>query len=272
MAKIQMLGIGIGGVAFCALMYAGTGTASADTILVGGHDDGDCHMYHDVGINGDCAVYSAQIAPLEGQQFSMNVSTNEAADVAQQMMNDNPGRYDTCRGWSEGTAGCLKLAQREPVHVVLDGDPYGSTGMFRNPVPIAAVVSVADVPVNLPVPPGSERNFHQLDGIGNGGPQNVAGLITQASTPYHIIPVGEPDVTFTDREGVVNNQWNDPPQWMPINSGKDFGPGGVPLPPEAPAGPVLADPQDAFGQQMAGLPPCVAPDGGTYFTAAGLGC
>ncbi len=156
------------------------------------------------------AQYPADIWPKE--PLRMDDATNIGADVAESIYDQVAnGRPVTCRGFSEGTAVCLKLAQRRPVNLVLDGDPYGSTGFFNNPLAQAVepVVNALGIPTDLPEPPGTVRNYSKYDIWANGGPQNVVGLINQGARldEHSVQNPNDPHLTFV-RDGVVNNVYD----------------------------------------------------------------
>lgn len=222
------------------------GPAFADpTLLVPGHSDNGGQFYvselqRTGQLPGDNRVvaYPADIWPLD--PLRMDDATNIGADEATRIYDSlRPDQRDdlTCRAFSEGTAVCLKLAERRNVpHVVLDGDPYGSTGLFNNPLVqvVQPIVGAVGVPTDLPVPAGTVRNYNQMDEFGNGGPQNPLGLITQlVDGPGHSVQdPNAPHNTWVGPNGEINNEFIAPPQWMPIESNIPAPPApDVPVPP-----------------------------------------
>lgn len=299
MAKIQLIGVGIGGVAFCALMYAGMGTAGAATHLwFGGNTDCTSQSYMNAGGNPNPSDNNVPIAysTCDGS-FAPFLGSTSAPDAIQQGVDAGRAAWDqfcshgescTLHGFSVGAAPAAIVgnevgadAPGSTTHVITEGNAWGAPGVFGGkPGFIGGFINLgapfAGVPTHIDQVPNSENRLNVNDGWGDNSGQPPWAEITQLSCingcgdnpPQHYIQTGEPVASFTTNDGVHQEVYGDPfPGVVPPQDNPIVNPELLPAAP-----PVLADPMDAFQQQMAGLPPCVAPDGGTYFTAAGLGC
>lgn len=194
---------------------------------------------------------------------------------------------------------------RSNTHIITEGNAWGVPGVNGGkPGLIGVGINIGEpfvsVPLQIPQVPGSENRFTPNDAFAANSGQPMSAEITQLSVingadtngdgvqdipPQHWIQTGTPTATFTTNDNVKQEVYGDPlpgviaPQDNPVVNPEllpqipNFIPDMSALPP-APADvvPVLANPADAFGQQLAGLPACVAPDGGTYFTPSGMGC
>jgi hypothetical protein len=164
-----------------AALFA-SAAAHADTILISGHDDGDCWGYvqqlgdQQTGVvppgttplnlppGVSCANYSAQMAPLEGQWISTEDSTNEGAqrayDICADIQGRRPGAQCTFRAFSEGTLAGAKVQWREVnegntrTNLVTDGDAIGSTNLLKAPIvqnPLVGSLACSNPTDNVPV-------------------------------------------------------------------------------------------------------------------------
>lgn len=299
---IAKLTVVTGGLVAAALaVFYGAGVASADTdIWVGGNTDCTSQGYMEAGANPPPGtnnvpvVYSTcdgSFAPFLGSTRA-DEAIRQGVEGTRREWNRWCSSGQTCRlhGFSVGAAPVAIVGNDvgadtpgSNTHVITEGNAWGYSGVFGEAPPgfvgfwINVGAPAIGVPLEVAQVPNSENRLNPNDGWANNSGQTPWGEITQLSTlngvdtngdgvqeipPQHFIQTGEPTAVFRSPDGVEQKIYGEPfpgvvaPQNNPLVN-----------PP-----PVLADPMEAFGQQMAGMPPCIAPDGGEYRTPAGVGC
>lgn len=180
-------------------------------------------------------------------------------------------------------------------HVITEGNAWGAPGVLGGkPGFIGGFINigaaVVGLPPQIPQVAGSENRFTPNDAFAANSGQPPWAEITQLSVingadvngdgvqdiaPQHFIQTGDPTAEFHTSDDVRQEVYGDPlPGVIPPQDNPLVNPELTPQLPDLPQfpPPQLADPFEAFGQQMAGMPACVAPDGSEYRTPAGVGC
>lgn len=272
----------------CAIALFCAGSAHADThIWVGGNTDCTSQGYMHAGTNpnpadnnvpvtygtcdGDFAPFLGSTTPPDAIQQGVD-GTRAAWDA-----NCSAGQRCVLHGFSVGAApvsivgndvGADKPGSN--THVITEGNAWGQPGVFGGQPGLLGVginigAPVVGVPTHIDQVPNSENRFTPNDGFAANSGQTPVGEITQLSCingcgnvpPQHFIQTGSPTATFTTSDGVHQEVYGDP---LP----------GVIAPQDNPVvnSAVVQSAVPSFFGEL----PCVAPDGGSYFTPAGQGC
>lgn len=292
---------GIAGVAATLVAPAVLAFAHTD-IWFGGNTDCTSQGYMHAGANPNPndrnipVVYGTcdgAFAPFLGSTAAPD-AIQQGVDVGQALWRANCTHGESCtlHGFSIGAAPATIVANEvgadrpgSNTHLITEGNAWGKPGVFGgSPSFIGTWINVGapalGVPLHINQVPNSENRFNPNDAWANNSGQVPSGEITQLSCingcgdipPQHYIQQGTPTAKFDTSDGVHQEVYGEPmfgvvaPQDNPVINPP------VAAPVLQQSAPVLADPGEAFGQQMAGIPPCFAPDGGEYRTPAGVGC
>lgn len=205
-------------------IFGGHGDPTGQGVINGMQASGSMNSSIDyVGVH-----YPATISPLDLGAPSLDQSTDQGASSAYQQYraNSGPNKEVTVEGFSEGSVAALKFGQMvaddnggvlpSNFHLVLNGSPVTSTGVYRsdmvqNPLVKPFLSAFGINPDTGRIPAGTVANYSQNDLWANGANQSLLGEgVLAIDLGYgHVVPnPNAPHVTWVDSEGVIHNVYD----------------------------------------------------------------